>query len=126
MILKMEELTALYRAYCKIKDLTFPIRTSYTLVKLGRILEKEVPFYDSELSKIINEYGSRDASGNLMCLDNGNVQIQPDKIDECAQKLNELGNLEVEINCEKIPIEALDGANLSIQDLNGLMPIIQD
>lgn len=125
MNLRMSQLTALYQVYLKIKDLSFPIKTSYSLAKLGQALEKEIPFYDSELSKIINTYGERDEKGNLIQVENGNIKIQSEKIDECAQKMNELGELQVEIECEKIPLESLGNIELSVQELNALLPIIE-
>lgn len=125
MNLRMSQLTALYQVYLKIKDLSFPIKTSYSLAKLGQALEKEIPFYDSEISKIINTYGERDENGNLVQIENGNIKIQSEKIDECAKKMNELGELQVEIECEKIPLESLGDIELSVQELNALLPIIE-
>lgn len=125
MNLRMSQLTALYQVYLKIKDLSFPIKTSYSLAKLGQALEKEIPFYDSEISKIINTYGERDENGNLVQIENGNIKIQSEKIDECAQKMNELGELQVGIECEKIPLERLGDIELSVQELNALLPIIE-
>ena len=125
MNLRMSQLTALYQVYLKIKDLSFPIKTSYSLAKLGQALEKEIPFYDSEISKIINTYGERDENGNLVQIENGNIKIQSEKIDECAKKINELGELQVEIECGKIPLESLGDIELSVQELNALLPIIE-
>ena len=88
-------------------------------------LEKEIPFYDSEISKIINTYGERDENGNLVQIENGNIKIQSEKIDECAKKMNELGELQVEIECGKIPLESLGDIELSVQELNALLPIIE-
>ena len=83
--------------------------------------------YQSQLNKIILEYGARDENGQLIQTENGDgIKIKEDKIQECQEKLNELSTLEIEINESPISIEALENLELSLDEIGALSSFLSE
>lgn len=113
--------------YEKIKDTTLPIKVGYKLAKIAAECQKEMDIYQSQLNKIIQEYGARDENGQLVATENGDgIKIKEDKIQECQDKLNELSTLEVEINETPISIESLDNLELSLNEIGGMASFLSE
>lgn len=113
--------------YEKIKDTTLPIKVGYKLAKIAAECQKEMDIYQSQLNKIIQEYGARDENDQLIQTDNGTgIKIKEDKIQECQDKLNELSTLEVEINETPISIELLDNLELSLNEIGGMTSFLSE
>lgn len=113
--------------YEKIKDTTLPIKVGYKLAKIAAECQKEMDIYQSQLNKIIQEYGARDENDQLIQTDNGTgIKIKEDKIQECQDKLNELSTLEVEINETPISIESLDNLKLSLNEIGGMASFLSE
>jgi len=111
--------------YEKIKNTTLPIKVGYSLAKLAACAQKEMDIYQSQLNKIIQEYGARDENDQLMQTEDGTgVKIQEDKIQECQEKLNELLTLEVEIDIKPISLNALENIELSLNEITSLSPFL--
>jgi len=127
MKLRFFEIKNFIDTYEKIKNTTLPIKVGYKLAKLAALCQKEMEIYQSQLNKIILEYGARDENDQLIQTDNGNgVKIKEDKIQECQEKLNELSTLEVEINETPISIEALENLELSLDEIGALSSFLSE
>lgn len=127
MKLRFFEIKNFIDTYEKIKNTTLPIKVGYKLAKLAALCQKEMEIYQSQLNKIILEYGARDENDQLIQTDNGNgVKIKEDKIQECQEKLNELSTLEIEINESPISIEALENLELSLDEIGALSSFLSE
>lgn len=127
MKLRFFEIKNFIDTYEKIKNTTLPIKVGYKLAKLAALCQKEMEIYQSQLNKIILEYGARDENNQLIQTDNGNgVKIKEDKIQECQEKLNELSTLEIEINESPISIEALENLELSLDEIGALSSFLSE
>lgn len=127
MKLRFFEIKNFIDTYEKIKNTTLPIKVGYKLAKLAALCQKEMEIYQSQLNKIILEYGARDENDQLIQTDNGNgVKIKEDKIQECQEKLNELSTLEIEINETPISIEALENLELSLDEIGALSSFLSE
>ena len=127
MKLRFFEIKNFIDTYEKIKNTTLPIKVGYKLAKLAALCQKEMDIYQSQLNKIILEYGARDENDQLIQTDNGNgVKIKEDKIQECQEKLNELSTLEIEINESPISIEALENLELSLDEIGALSSFLSE
>ena len=125
--MKMQEIIKLNNFYPKIKDMKIPIKTAYKFTKLMRQVEKEIEFYQIKFNELISEYGQYDESGHLKITEDGSsIAILPGKENECTEKLSELHNLEVELSDIKFSIEELSSLDISIAELENLMPLIED
>lgn len=127
MKLRFFEIKNFIGTYEKIKNTTLPIKVGYKLAKLAALCQKEMDIYQSQLNKIILEYGARDENGQLIQTENGDgIKIKEDKIQECQEKLNELSTLEIEINESPISIEALENLELSLDEIGALSSFLSE
>ena len=127
MKLKLYEIQKFLEVYNRIKDTTMPIKTGYKLAKISARCQKEMDIYQSQLNKIILEYGARDENDNLVHTEDGTgVKIKEDKISECQEKLNELSFLEVDIDEDPISINGLENIELSLDDIRALSSFLSE
>lgn len=127
MKIKIFQIRQFMNIYEKIKNTTLPIKIGYKLAKIAAKCQEEMDIYQSQLNKIIQEYGARDENNQLIPTEGGDgIKIKEDKIQECQEKLNELSTLEVEINEDPISIEALDNLELSLSEVEGLSSFLSE
>ena len=90
-------------------------------------INTESSFYQQKFSEIINEFGKRDENGKLVySSDKTSIEIEDARRDECLQKIEELQNLEIDISGIDFTIEELEGLNLTISEVECLMPFIKE
>lgn len=128
MYLKISQVVELKPLYDKIKVKSGgPIKTVYKFTKLFNSINTEFDFYSNHIGEILNKYGLRDEAGNLKPTENGQgVLIQPDKINEASQEVNELMDLQVEIPDIIFTLDELENLGLTVEELTTLMPFIQE
>ena len=115
---------SLYNKMSSRTDLS--VVSTYKLLKFFNKLKVDADFYREKLVEILNEYAERDDTGKAIVSENGQkIQIQPDKLEECEQKLQELAEIEIQepeitFTLNEIP------EGLSVQEFNLLMPFIKE
>ena len=83
--------------------------------------------YHQKFSEIINEFGKRDENGEFVYSQDGSsIEIIEGRQTECQEKVNELQNLEAEIQDIFFTIDELDGLNLTLYEMNCLLPFIKE
>lgn len=102
----------------------FPGATSFKIARLMRELDKEIQLFDKQRTEIAQEYGEKDASGQLVLTEEGNVKIIESKIEECNDKLESIINTEIEINADKLSYSAIESADFTPAQALALEPII--
>lgn len=127
MKLKMQQIIEFQKFYNNVKNIKLPLKTAYKLNKLITQINTESSFYQQKFSEIINEFGKRDENGELVySSDKTSIEIEDARRDECLQKIEELQNLEVNISGIDFTIEELEGLNLTISEVECLMPFIKE
>lgn len=104
---------------------SIPIALSYRLACLMRLFaEAEKLFHDTR-QKIIEKYGDRDESGNLIVINN-NYHFS-ENVEQVQSDINELMELDSDIDIEPLEIELSDMPEgiLSAVDIIALEPIIK-
>ena len=81
---------------------------AFKIARLARELNKEMDTFNEQRRKLLEKYCVRDEDGNLKQLENGNVQVIPEKISEFNEEFNSLLATEVEINADKLPMDQID------------------
>lgn len=112
--------------YETIKDKKLPIKVSYKMAKLLQQLEMEINFYQEKIAAIVQEYGKKDERGNLVTVESGVFEIQEGKLSECNAKIEELAALEIQPIDIKFSFDELETLELSIQEINCLMPFLEE
>ena len=124
--MKMYELLELPKLYESIKDTKLSLKTTYKFAKLIQRAEGELAWYQSEIQKIIQDYGVQENGQYKLTPDGQSIMIIPGKEAECNAKITELRNLDVIIDNIKFSIEELNGIDVSISELTCLMSLIED
>lgn len=87
--------------------------TAFKLARLMREFDKETILFEESRQKLAEKFGGRDKDGNLVFDKNGNIQLKPEKLEECNDEMINLLNTTLEINAEKIPISAFDDVEIT-------------
>ena len=127
MKLKMQQIIEFQKFYNNVKNIKLPLKTAYKLNKLFIQANEELSFYQQKFSEIINEFGKRDENGELVySSDKTSIEIEDARRDECLQKIEELQNLEVNIEGIEFTTDELESLNLTISEVECLMPFIKE
>lgn len=125
--MKLSEVFGISQVLKNIANESFPIKTAYKFSKILNAIDAETDFYILKIKEIISTYGLTDEQGNYhMSDDNKSVLLDPDKRDEWTAQLNELDNLEIDLNIPLLTIDELGDLNLTIQEVNKLLPILEE
>ena len=105
---------------------SLPLKVAYKLNKIRKAVDKEADFYAEKFQEIVDTYAKKDESGELVFSeDNEQILIQPDKVEECNQKLTELQNLETQIENYGLKIDDFgDDMQCTPDELEILMPFL--
>jgi hypothetical protein len=72
-----------------------PAQAMFKIRGIAKIANDEAAKHDELKNAIAEEFGERDASGNLVTIGGKSVRIQKDKIKEMEAKIKELADIEV-------------------------------
>ena len=125
--MKMREAIELSNLYESIKTLKLPIKIAYKFNRLMKQLETDLSFYQKKFSAIIDDCAKRDEHGQYCyTLDGTGVQIIEEKRVECNKRISELLELEIQVEGVVFSIEELEVLDLSVMQLESLMPFITE
>ena len=122
--MKLYQILNLPHVYETILEKNLPFSLAYKLNKLAEAVNKELEFYRNSMTKLIDEYAEKE-NGQPVLLENGDIKIIPEKINVCQKRINELQNVEITIDVSFTP-EELEPLEMSIKDLQNLMPFIKE
>lgn len=121
--MKLSEILQLEVTLSKIKDKDLPFKVVYQLTKLYKFAEENKQFYTDNLKKIIDKYSEKDEAGNPVALpDNDGIKIAPEYINNAQREINELMVIDIDIPDIKLDIDKFEDMELSLSDMNCLMP----
>lgn len=111
MKVKNIELLNSVEALAKINASELGIKTSFKIAKAIKKVEENLSLYNSEKKKLFSKYGEKKEDGELNIDENGQLRI----LDSISfnRDLEELNNIEVELEVEKLDIEELNGVVLT-------------
>ena len=99
-------------------------KVGYKIVKFIKAIETETEFYYRSLGKIRDKYAQRDANGEFVCDEKGNILVMPDKTDAYIKEMNELNEIDAEAPGIRFTIEELEPVKLALGGLYILDPFI--
>ena len=125
--MRMQDVINFASLYEKIKNEKMPLKTAYKFSRLMKELEREISFYQTEFSKIIQTYAKKNEDGGYAISSDGeSIEVVAGKELECNNRINELRNLEIDINNIHFSLEELEGLNLTIMELSCIISLIED
>ena len=115
--MKLKEINNIFQSLNKLlirEDL--PIKLSYPLSKLGKLIENESRSFEESRMKIIEKHGEKDEDGKLIQKDNV-INIPKDNLDDFNLEFNELLDINMTFSFQPISIASLD-ENLNISSID--------
>ena len=98
---------------------------SYKIYKLCKSIEPEETFYHQRRKQLIEQFAQRDDEGNIIN-NNGSILLQPDKIEQAQQLLNELTSVDVDCPNIKFKLSELSEIKLSVSDIATIESLIEE
>lgn len=127
MTLKMYQIIDFPVFFEKVKSQSLPFKTSYRLTLLANKVQEHTNFYQEKFRELILEYSQKDENGNPVPTEDGQgVKLMEDKTMEAQTKLIELQQLDVEIPDVKFSIEDFGNVELTIAEMNVIIPFIEE
>lgn len=127
MQLKMQDILGYTTFYEAVSAQKISFKTSYKLAKLSKAIETELAFYQEKLRKIVLEYGLLDEEGNPIPTEDGTgIKLRPGVEKECNEAMAELQSIEVTIPDYNLTVEEMDGLELTLAEMNYIMPFITE
>ena len=112
-------------SYAQKLNSAFTEKTQYLPAKINFFIQKNATTLAAaaeEIEKsrvsIIRHYGIEDK-------ETGNIQVPEDKLPEASKELEDLFNIEQELNISMINIDAFGDIELSIEQMNAIMFMVE-
>lgn len=102
-----------------------PIKVAYQVARLIRELDAESTTFDESRRQIIEKYAEREDTGEYKQTDEGNIIIQPDKMEDCNREMTELLETTIEINAEPLNINEFVNVELTPAQMLSLEPFFE-
>jgi len=99
MKIKVRKLVEMKPSLQKLITQDIPVKTAFKVGKTIKVLEKEYEVYEESKRKLFKKYGEENIDGNL--------KIKEENIKVFNEDLEELMNIEVDIELQKIKIGEL-------------------
>ena len=129
MKLTVNEVIAAVGSYNKINQEKFNLKTSYKLARLFDTLQKESERYETLTRDAIIKYSKKDENGEPI-INKGeqgeSVEIEPVNQIKLVQEMEELNNSEIEIDDCYFTFDDFGDLSISIDEIKGLLPFIQE
>lgn len=129
MKLTINEVIAAVGSYNKLNKEKFNLKTSYKLARLFDTLQKESERYETLTREAIIKYSKKDENGEPIInkSEQGeSVEIEPVNQIKLVQEMEELNNSEIEIEDYYFTFDDFGDLSISIDEIKGLLPFIQE
>ena len=122
MKLTNEQVCDSYVALSNLKDSkkVLPIKVSYAIIRNIKLLQPIVESVDMVKLDIFGKYGTQDTNSP------GSYDIPPENIAVVNEQLRELSSTENEVNILTIKLDALDGYELTVDEMDALYFMIEE
>lgn len=100
------------------KELHLPVRINFYLQKNAQTLAEAAKGIEESRMAIIRQYGEENQ-------ENGTISVPPSNIEAASAELNDLFNLEQDLNIYTVNIEKFGEMELSLEQMNALMFMIE-
>ena len=101
-------------------------RTAFQVSKILKKLEEELNLFNSTRVELIKKYSKVDENNQIIQDENGNVQLQEDKLNDFNNEIAELLNTQIEINSGKIKLVDIEDINFTPAEMMALEELIEE
>ena len=124
MTIKMNDLLNSIDILQKLSKMELKAKLAWQVARLLKAAEKEIQEFNETRMNVITKYGEKDENDQLITDDDNNCKIQKEHVTDFTNEINELVKSEVEINANKIKIDALEDLEFTPSEMTQLEPYI--
>lgn len=122
--MKQKDIIKAFHALQKYEEKDLPIRISYSLFKVKKLIEDQVEFQLNAEQEIFQKY--KPTSNEDGSLKFESEEQAREFAQEFSNKIDEIGEIEVELDLKNKPKISLDQiVDMSIEDIEALEPFIE-
>lgn len=127
MNIELSKILSFPQFYNQIKHERIPFKIAHQLFQLNQELEPHIAFYYEKAREIVCEFGERDSENELITTQDGlGVKIKREETENCRRKFQELENVKIQIKDFSFSSENFSCLNLSLEELQGIIPFIKE
>lgn len=126
MLLQRTNIEKFNELFQKFSGRIFDIKLQYKFLKIKQSINAEAEIYQEQLFSNCLKFFEKDENNQPILSSAGGYKIIPEKIEECNRVLSQLNRVEVQIPDIYFSLDELEKLNLSFEELEILMPFIQN
>ena len=126
MILKAREIKNLNDTIQILLPLQLKMPFAYEVACIAREVRENDMMINTMRQEIIERYAKRDENGHVIVnSENGTVDVDEGKIPELNKELDGLFNREIELESNKIKLDDIKDLDLTVGQIEALIPLIE-
>ena len=126
MILKAREIKKLNDTIQILLPLQLKMPLAYEVACIAREVRENDMMISTMRQEIIERYAKRDENGHVIVnSENGTVDVDEEKIPELNKELDNLFNKEIELESNKIKLNDIKDLDLTVGQIEALIPLIE-
>ena len=126
MILKAREIKNLNDTIQILLPLQLKMPFAYEVACIAREVRENDMMISTMRQEIIERYAKRDENGHVIVnSENGTVDVDEEKIPELNKELDNLFNREIELESNKIKLNDIKDLDLTVGQIEALIPLIE-
>lgn len=122
--IKMSDLLNSTEVLQKLAQKELKARMALAIARVLKEAEREMTNFNEVRMNLIKKYGEKDENGELITDDKGNCKILQEGLETFTKELNDLVEMEVEINANKLKLDDLETLDFTPSEMAGLEAFI--
>ena len=127
MNIKARELENLNNTIQVLLPMQLKMPFAYKVACIAREVREKYSMINVMRQEILERYAKRDENGQVIIdQQNGMVTVEPEKVMETNKELDKLFSRDIELKCGKIKIDDIKDLDLTVGQLEALIPLVEE
>lgn len=127
MNIKARELENLNNTIQVLLPMQLKMPFAYKVACIAREVRENYSMINVMRQEILERYAKRDENGQVIIdQQNGMVTVEPEKVMETNKELDKLFSRDIELKCGKIKIDDIKDLDLTVGQLEALIPLVEE
>lgn len=127
MNIKARELENLNNTIQVLLPMQLKMPFAYKVACIAREVRENYSMINVMRQEILERYAKRDENGQVIIdQQNGMVTVEPEKVMETNKELDKLFSRDIELKCDKIKIDDIKDLDLTVGQLEALIPLVEE
>ena len=127
MNIKARELENLNNTIQVLLPMQLKMPFAYKVACIAREVRENYSMINVMRQEILERYAKRDENGQVIIdQQNGMVTVETEKVMETNKELDKLFSRDIELKCDKIKIDDIKDMDLTVGQLEALIPLVEE